>query len=51
MDSKSFRLKRFLSRSPKLLVAALDHGAFLGPLEGLFDPLETCMKLRTAEGS
>ena len=32
MDGKEFRLKRFLSRSPKLVVAALDHGAFLGPL-------------------
>ena len=50
MDSKSFRLKRFLSRSAKLVVAALDHGAFLGPLPGLLDPRAACEKLSGADG-
>lgn len=50
MDSKSFRLKRFLSRSTKLVVAALDHGAFLGPLPGMLDVRTACTKLREADG-
>jgi DhnA family fructose-bisphosphate aldolase class Ia len=50
MESKKFRLTRFLSRSSKLVVAALDHGAFLGPLPGLLDPREACGKLSQADG-
>jgi DhnA family fructose-bisphosphate aldolase class Ia len=50
MNGKEFRLNRFLSRSSKIVVAALDHGAFLGPLPGLLDPREACEKLRGADG-
>lgn len=50
MNGKEFRLQRFLARSPKIVVAALDHGAFLGPLPGLLDPREACAKLRGADG-
>ena len=49
MNAKEFRLTRFLSRATKLVVAALDHGAFLGPLPGLVDPRAACLKLQEAD--
>ncbi|MCC6124196.1 MAG: hypothetical protein IT426_04495 [Pirellulales bacterium] len=50
MNGKEFRLKRFLSRSSKLVVAACDHGTFLGPIPGLLDPRTACEKLQRADG-
>lgn len=50
MDGKQIRLKRFLSRSGKLVIAAIDHGAFHGPVKGLEDPRKTCTQLTEADG-
>jgi class I fructose-bisphosphate aldolase len=50
VTGKELRLKRFLSRADKLVVAALDHGAFHGPLAGLEDVHAACAKLAEADG-
>ena len=50
MNGKEFRLRRLLSRSEKLVIAALDHGAFCGPLPGLQNPRKACLELAGADG-
>jgi DhnA family fructose-bisphosphate aldolase class Ia len=45
MTGKELRLKRLFSRSDKLVVAAIDHGASMGPIKGLENLRETCAKL------
>ena len=49
MTGKAFRLARLLERSKKLVVAAMDHGAFHGPIAGLEDPVAACTKLTAAD--
>jgi DhnA family fructose-bisphosphate aldolase class Ia len=49
MDGKAFRLARLLGRADKLVVAAVDHGAFHGPIAGLEDPVAACSKLTGAD--
>ncbi|MHB9037158.1 MAG: class I fructose-bisphosphate aldolase [Armatimonadota bacterium] len=49
MNGKEFRLKRFLGRSDKLVIAALDHGVFHGPIPGLEDPVQACAQLNGAD--
>ncbi|MBI2437708.1 MAG: hypothetical protein HYV36_02705 [Lentisphaerae bacterium] len=49
MNGKQFRLKRFLSRADKLVVAAMDHCAFMGPIPGLENPAQTCAQLVKAD--
>ncbi|MCL5103598.1 MAG: hypothetical protein M1133_05725 [Armatimonadetes bacterium] len=49
MNGKEFRLKRFLARSDKLVIAALDHGVFHGPIPGLEDPVQACAHLKGAD--
>ncbi len=57
MNGKQFRLERFLRRSNrpdgdegKLVVAAVDHGAFHGPIAGLEDIRRACSQLTEADG-
>ena len=50
MTGKEMRLKRLLSRNEKLVVAAMDHGGFMGPKPGLENPEKTCEKLLKADG-
>ena len=50
MDGKQFRLERFLKRSEKVVVAAVDHGAFHGPIAGLENIREACSQLIEADG-
>ena len=49
MNGKQFRLARLLSRAEKLVVAALDHGVFHGPIAGLEDPVQACAQLGEAD--
>ena len=49
MEGKNFRLERFLSRSKKLVIAAIDHGAFMGPIEGLENLKTACAHLSNAD--
>jgi len=49
MNGKQFRLSRLLSRAEKLVVAALDHGVFHGPIAGLEDPVKACAQLGAAD--
>lgn len=49
MDGRGFRLAKFLSRAEKLVVAAIDHGAFHGPIKGLEDPTEAYSQLIGAD--
>jgi len=49
MNGKEFRLRRFLGKAGKLVVAAMDHGTFLGPIPGLTDPRQACMQLKDAD--
>jgi len=49
MSGKEFRLKRFLSRSEKLVIAAMDHCGFMGPIKGLEDPAKACSQLSKAD--
>jgi DhnA family fructose-bisphosphate aldolase class Ia len=49
MDGKQFRLQRFLARSDRLVVAAMDHGAFHGPIAGLENPGKACRQLVSAD--
>lgn len=49
MNGKALRLARFLGRAEKLVVAAMDHGAFHGPVPGLEDPRAACAALREAD--
>lgn len=49
MDGKQFRLKRFLARSDKLVIAAMDHGAFHGPIKGLENAAAACAQLVHAD--
>jgi len=50
MEGYEFRTKRFLARGNKLVIAALDHGAFHGPIDGLESPKDTCSQLNKADG-
>ena len=49
MNGKEMRLKRMLSRSKKLVIAAMDHGGFQGARAGLEVPAQTCAKLAKAD--
>ncbi|MBI2441261.1 MAG: hypothetical protein HYV35_07825 [Lentisphaerae bacterium] len=49
MNGKQFRLKRFLLRADKLVVAAMDHCAFMGPIPGLENPARTAEQLVKAD--
>jgi DhnA family fructose-bisphosphate aldolase class Ia len=49
MNGKEFRLARFFGSEDKLVVAALDHGAFHGPVKGLEDPRKACANLVNAD--
>ena len=49
MNGKEFRLRRFLANPGKLVVAAMDHGAFHGPIPGLVDPRRSCEQLKEAD--
>jgi DhnA family fructose-bisphosphate aldolase class Ia len=49
VNAKEFRLRRFLGAADKLVVAAMDHGAFHGPIPGLVDPRQACMQLKAAD--
>lgn len=50
MNGKEFRLTRFLSTSKKLVISAIDHGASLGPIKGLENPVEACASLTETDG-
>ena len=49
MTGKEFRLQRLLARSDKLVIAAMDHGAFHGPIRGLENPAKACLQLTGAD--
>ena len=49
MSGKEIRLQRFFSRSRKVVVAAMDHAAFMGPIKGLEDPAATCKHFAGAD--
>jgi len=49
MNGKELRLQRILARSDKLMVAAMDHGGFGGPISGLEDPAGACRKMLGAD--
>lgn len=49
MTAKEMRLKRLFSRSEKLVIAAMDHGGFLGPQPGLENPIEACKQFAKAD--
>ncbi len=49
MDGKEFRVKRFLSNPGKIVITAIDHGLFTGPIAGLKSLVETCRKLLGAD--
>lgn len=49
MNGRTLRLQRGLSRADKLVVAAMDHGAFHGPIRGLEQPRRACAQLTDAD--
>lgn len=49
MNGKQFRLQRFFARADKLVVAAMDHCAFMGPIPGLEKPAQTAAQLAGAD--
>lgn len=49
MNGRTMRIQRLLSKADKLVVAAMDHGAFHGPIAGLEQPRNACAKLQGAD--
>ena len=49
MTGKELRVQRLFARSEKLVIAAMDHGGFMGPSPGLEEPDRTCRQFARAD--